>query len=266
MLPNHYKIVNKGVRNCFGVYLYNRPQHYFAMENYPISTGTVHEMPVDEKPRERLQRYGSESLSEAELLAIILRTGIRGQNAVETSRKLIKELGGIHQLGRARWKEISKFPAIGLVKAITIETVFELGRRVAMTPTRDRTSLRSPEDVVALFGPRLRDERVEIFMVVFLNSAKYLIGHKIISRGGMTATVVEPGEVFKQAVLNDAHSIIVLHNHPSGNLKPSEADIRLTKRLIEAGKNIGIALEDHLIIAANDFVSFRAKGIVAFSI
>lgn len=236
------------------------------MENYPATTGTVHEMPVDEKPRERLKHYGSESLSVAELLAIILRTGIRGQNAVETSRRLISKVGGIHQLSRLGWKEVLKLPGIGPVKAITIEAAFELGRRVAMTPIGDRVSLRSPEEVVALFGPRLRDERIEIFMVVFLNSAKFLIGHKIISRGGMTATVVEPGEVFKEALLNDAHSIIVLHNHPSGNLKASEADIRLTKRLIETGKNIGIALEDHLIIAANDYVSFRAKGIVPFSI
>ena len=235
------------------------------MEPYTPQAGTVHEMPVDEKPRERLQRYGAESLSEAELVAIILRTGMQGQNAVETSRRLIRHVGGLHRLSRMRWKDVSMVPGIAQVKALTLEAVFELGRRVAVAPTGDRIVLRGPEDVYAHFGPRLRDERVEVFTVVFMNAAKVLTGSKVISRGGMTATIVEPGEVFKQALLNDAHSIIVLHNHPSGNPKPSEADIRLTKRLIDAGRTLGIPLEDHLLVAGYDFVSFRARNVVSFS-
>lgn len=236
------------------------------MEPYTPLEGTVHEMPVDEKPRERLQRYGSESLSEAELVSIILRTGIPGQNAVETSRKLIRDVGGLHRLSRMRWQDVAQFPGIAQVKALTLEAVFELGRRVAVAPIGERIVLRGPEDVYAYFGPRLRDERVEVFTVAFMNAAKVLIGSKVISRGGTTATIVEPGEVYRQALLNDAHSIIVLHNHPSGNNKPSEADIRLTKRLIDAGRTLGIPLEDHVLVAGHDFVSFRARNVIAFSV
>lgn len=236
------------------------------MEPYTPLEGTVHEMPVDEKPRERLQRYGSESLSEAELVSIILRTGIPGQNAVETSRKLIRDVGGLHRLSRMSWQDVAQFPGIAQVKALTLEAVFELGRRVAVAPIGERIVLRGPEDVYAYFGPRLRDERVEVFTVAFMNAAKVLIGSKVISRGGTTATIVEPGEVYRQALLNDAHSIIVLHNHPSGNNKPSEADIRLTKRLIDAGRTLGIPLEDHVLVAGHDFVSFRARNVIAFSV
>ncbi len=236
------------------------------MEPYTPLEGTVHEMPVDEKPRERLLRYGAESLSEAELVAIILRTGIQGQNAVETSRRLIRDVGGLHRLSRMRYKDVARVPGIAHVKALTLEAVFELGRRVAVAPVGDRVVLRGPDDVYAYFGPRLRDERVEVFAVAFMNAAKVLTGSKVISRGGMTATIVEPGEVFRHALINDAHSIIVLHNHPSGNPKPSEADIRLTKRLIDAGRTLGIPLEDHLLVAGHDYVSFRARNIVPFSV
>jgi len=236
------------------------------METTQPSIGTVHEMPVDEKPRERLQRYGAESLSDAELVAIILRTGIKGSNAVEMSRILIRNVGSLHRLSRMRWQELASIPGIASVKAITLESVFELGRRVAVAPAGERIMLQCPEDVYAHFGPRLRDERVEVFTIAFLNAAKILTGSKVISRGGMTSTIVEPREVFRQAINHDAHSIVVMHNHPSGNPKPSEADIQLTKRLIDAGKMIGITLEDHVIVAGHQFVSLRARGTVQFNV
>lgn len=234
------------------------------METSITTIRSVQEMPIDEQPRERLQRYGAESLSEAELIAIILRTGIQGQNAVETARQMIRTAGSLHQLSRMRWQDMRGVPGVASVKALTLEAVFELGRRVASAPQGERFTIRCPEDVYAHFGPRLRDERVEVFTVAFLNAAKVLIGHKMISRGGTTSTIVEPGEVFRQAMIHDAHSIIVMHNHPSGNLRPSDADIQLTRRLIEAGKLVGIALEDHLIIAGHQFVSLRSNGNLSF--
>ncbi len=234
------------------------------MENTIATMGSVQDMPIDEQPRERLQRYGAESLSEAELIAIILRTGIQGQNAVETARQLIRQACGLHQLSRMRWQDLRGVPGVAMVKALTLEAVFELGRRVASAPYGERITIRCPEDVFAHFGARLRDERVEVFAVAFLNAAKVLIGHKVVSRGGTTSTIVEPGEVFRQAMVHDAHSIIVMHNHPSGNLRPSDADIHLTRRLVEAGRLIGIALEDHIIVAGHQFVSLRATSSVSF--
>jgi len=226
---------------------------------------TVHDLPEDEKPRERLKRYGAESLSDAELLAIILRSGIQGYNALDISRNLIKEYGNIHSLSRLKWSDIYKKRGCGTVKALTLESVFELSRRLATAPLSERIVLRSPDDVFAHFGPRLRDERIEVFVVAFLNAAKCLTGSSIISRGGQTATIAEPSEIFRQALNNDAHSIIVLHNHPSGNLKPSEADIQMTKRLISSGKFLGVPLEDHIIVAGHQYFSFRANDLVTFT-
>jgi len=226
---------------------------------------TVHDLPDDEKPRERLKRYGAESLSDAELLAIVLRSGIRGFNAVDLSRNLIKEYGNLHAISRLKWSDLYKKRGFGIVKALTLEAVFELSRRLAIAPLGERVTLRSPDDVFANFGPRLRDERIEVFVVAFLNAAKCLTGSSIISRGGQTATIAEPSEIYRQALNNDAHSIIVLHNHPSGNLKPSEADIQMTKRLISSGKIIGIPLDDHLIVAGHHYFSFRANDLVTFT-
>lgn len=229
------------------------------------SVNTVHDLPEDEKPRERLKRFGAESLSDAELLAIVLRSGIQGYSVVEISRNLIREYGSIHTLSRLKWSDLHKKRGFGMVKALTFEAVFELSRRLATAPQGERITLRSPDDVFAHFGARLRDERIEVFIVAFLNAAKCLTGSRVISRGGQTATIAEPSEIYRHALNNDAHSIIVLHNHPSGNLTPSEADIQMTKRLISSGKLIGIPLEDHLIVAGHHYLSFRANSLVTFN-
>lgn len=226
---------------------------------------TVHDLPEDEKPRERLRRFGAESLSDAELIAIVLRSGIPGHNALDISRNLIKDYGSIHSLSRLKWSDLHKRRGLGIVKALTLESVFELSRRLATAPLGERIILRSPEDVYAHFGSRLRDERIEVFIVAFLNAAKSLTGSRVISRGGQTATIAEPSEIYRHALNNGAHSIIVLHNHPSGNLNPSEADIQLTKRLISSGKILGIPLEDHLIVAGHHYLSFRANDLVTFN-
>ncbi|HKJ46652.1 MAG TPA: DNA repair protein RadC, partial [Balneolales bacterium] len=150
--------------------------------------------------------------------------------------------------------------SIAKVKAITLEAVFELSRRLQVADQEEKVILKCPEDVNAYFGPILRDLRKENFIVAFLNAAKVLTGYKKISIGGVTATIVDPAEVMKQAIMNDAHSVIVLHNHPSGNTKPSRADIQLTKRLVNSGKMLGISVEDHVIVAGYEFTSLRAKG------
>jgi DNA repair protein RadC len=223
---------------------------------------TVKEMQPDEQPREKLIRYGVESLSDAELLAILLRTGSREMNVIDTSRALISHFSGLRNLSRRNWQDLKVIPGIARVKAITLEAVFELSRRIQVASLGEKITIQTPEDVVAYFGPGLRDLTNEVFIVAFLNNAKRLTGHKKISSGGSTATIVEPAEVMRQAMINNANSIILVHNHPSGHKKESSADIRLTKRIAESGRLLGIPVDDHIIIAGDGYVSMREKRLV----
>jgi DNA repair protein RadC len=220
---------------------------------------SVKEMSPDEQPREKLMKYGADSLSDAELLAILLRTGTKKLNVIETSRALLNYYGGLHPLIKKEWKELKVIPGIAKVKAITLEAAFELARRIQVAALGDEIQITSPETAAAFFGPKLRHLTKEVFMVGFLNNKKVLIGFQQISKGGSTATIVEPSEVMRQAILNQANSILLLHNHPSGNAKASTADIQLTKRIAESGKLLGIPVDDHVIIAGYEFVSLRAE-------
>jgi len=223
---------------------------------------TVKEMRPDEQPREKLVNYGSESLSEAELLAIMLRTGSPELNVIQTAQALLDRFGGLRNLARKSWQELQVIPGIAKVKALTLEAVFELSRRIQVADLGDRVQVTSPQDAVACFAPKLRDLTKEVFMVVFLNNAKIVMGYKKISSGGSTATIVDPAEVMRQAVLNQSNSILLIHNHPSGEARESRADIQLTKRIVESGKLLGIPVDDHIIIAGDKYVSFKAKGLI----
>ncbi|MEX0904487.1 MAG: DNA repair protein RadC [Balneolaceae bacterium] len=223
---------------------------------------TVKEMLPDEQPREKLQRYGAESLSDAELLAILLRTGSREMNVLETSRALLNHFQGLRKLSGKSWQNLKVIPGIAKVKAITLEAVFELARRIQHASLGEQIRILTPQDIVAFFAPRLRDLHHEEFYVAFLNNAKMLTGFKKISSGGSTATVVEPSIIFRESILHYANSIILVHNHPSGYAKESAADINLTNKLAKTGKLVGIPVDDHVIIAGDEYVSFRNKKLI----
>jgi DNA repair protein RadC len=223
---------------------------------------TVKEMRPDEQPREKLMNYGGESLSDAELLAILLRTGSAAMNVIQTSQAMLDHFGGLRNLARRNWQELKIVPGIAKVKALTLEAVFELSRRIQVSSLGDKIQVTCPEDAVAYFGPKLRDLTKEVFIVAFLNNAKVIMGYKKISSGGSTATIVDPAEVMRQAVMNEASSVLLIHNHPSGQNVASKADIHLTKRLVEAGKLLSIPIDDHLIIAGDSYVSFKVKGLL----
>ncbi len=227
-----------------------------------MGSGTVREMQPDEQPRERGMQYGVETLSDAELLAIILRTGSRRWNVVETARSLIRHFGGLRNLARRDWQELKMIPGIGNVKAITLEAAFELSRRIQVAALGEKIVIRCPEEAAAYFAPKLRDLNHEVFLVAFLNHAKRLTGYRQISSGGATATIVDPAEVLRQAMMNDAASILLLHNHPSGQARESRADVHLTRRIAESGKLLGIPVDDHIIIAGDEFVSLRSRGLM----
>lgn len=222
---------------------------------------TVKEMLPDEQPREKLQNYGAASLSDAELIAILLRTGTKKLNVINTSRALLAHFGGLHALIKSDWKELGVIPGIAKVKAITLEASFELARRLQVAGLGEEIQLNSPDAVSAYFGPKIRHLNNEVFYVAFLNNKKVMKGFHQISSGGSNATIVEPAEVLRQAVINKANSIILVHNHPSGVCKASAADINLTKRLSESGKLLGIPVDDHVIIAGYKFVSMRSEGL-----
>lgn len=223
---------------------------------------TVKEMQPDEQPREKLMNHGGESLSDAELLAILLRTGTRKMNVIQMAQALLDHFGGIRHIARKHWQDMKVIPGMGKVKALTLEAVFELSRRIEVARLGDQVQITSPQDAVGYFGPKLRDLTKEVFIVAFLNNAKIVMGYKKISSGGSTATIVDPAEVMRQAVMNEASSILLVHNHPSGNTKESRADIQLTKRLLEAGKLLGIPVDDHIIIAGDGFTSLKSKGLI----
>ena len=223
---------------------------------------TVKEMQPDEQPREKLTNYGGESLSDAELLAILLRTGSQKMNVIQMAQALLDHFGGLRYLARRQWQDMKVIPGMGKVKALTLEAVFEISRRIEVAALGEQIQITSPQDALSYFGPKLRDLTKEVFIVAFLNNAKIVMGYKKISSGGSTATIVDPAEVMRQAVMNEANSILLVHNHPSGNTKASRADIQLTKRITKAGKLLGIPVDDHLIIAGDGFTSFKAKGLV----
>lgn len=223
---------------------------------------TVKEMRPDEQPREKLINYGGESLADAELLAILLRTGSRKMNVIQMAHALLDHYDGLRNLARKPWQDLKVIPGMGKVKALTLEAVFELARRIQMADLGDQVQITSPQDAVAYFGPRLRDLTKEVFMVAFLNNAKIVTGHTKISTGGSTATIVDPAAVMREAVMNEANSILLLHNHPSGQNKESRADIQLTRRIAASGKLLGIPVDDHIIIAGDGYTSFRAKGLL----
>ena len=223
---------------------------------------TVKEMNPDEQPREKLTNYGAESLSNAELLAILLRTGSRKMNVIQMAQALLDHFDGLRYLARKDWQDLKVIPGMGKVKSLTLEAVFELSRRIQMASLGEQVQITSPQDAVAYFGPKLRDLTKEVFIVAFLNNAKVVVGYKKISSGGATSTIVDPAEVMRQAIMNEANSVLLLHNHPSGNQQESKADIQLTNRIAKSGKLLGIPVNDHIIIAGDGYTSLRAKGLL----
>ncbi len=219
-----------------------------------------------ERPREKLIKRGEAALSDAELIGLIFGSGTRTKDgrasAVQLGHALLQTYSSLRGISRRDMKEITRVMGIGPAKAVQLIAAFEIGRRVASEPETERVQVCSPEDVAAVYAPQLRDLPREIFKVVFLNTANYIIGDYTASEGGLAASIVEPRAVFQKAILENAAAVICLHNHPSGNPEPSREDIRITRQLTEAGKLMGIPLHDHVIIAGSTFTSLAERGLM----
>lgn len=217
----------------------------------------------DDRPREKLLMKGAESLSNSELLAILIQNGSKEKTAVDLAKEVLK-LGkdNLNQLGRLSLKDLIKIKGIGEAKAITITAALELGRRRQAEAPLDKTGILSSSDIASFLQVKLKDHRHEVFAVMFLNRANKVNHFEIISTGGITGTVADPRIILRKALEHDAVNIILCHNHPSGSLKPSRADEQLTAKIKEAAKLLDLTVLDHLIVSENGYYSFADEGIL----
>ncbi len=223
---------------------------------------TIHDLPVSERPRERLQRFGVEALSAQEILALILGRGVSGESVMVTGQRLLSQFGNLKGISGASLEELSQIKGIGLAKASQIKAAFELASRLeGYSETGKKPIVKTPEDVVPLLRGRLKDKKKEYFVVLLLDTRNQLIKISEISVGSLDASIVHPREVFKEAITGSAASVIFAHNHPSGDPTASEDDISLTKRLVEAGEIMGIDVLDHVIICDKNYLSLKREGL-----
>jgi DNA repair protein RadC len=220
-----------------------------------------------DRPRERMLSHGPASLSNAELIALLFGSGTRVEgrsiSAVDLGQALLRAHPSLSALARLDAPTLARVArGVGPAKAVQLAAAFELGRRVEAEIPDDKPAMRSPADVAARYGPRLRDLRREVFVVVLLDTAGRAIGDFTVSEGGLATSIVEPRAVFQRAVLENAAAIICLHNHPSGNPEPSREDVQITRQLADAGRVMGIPVHDHVIIAGRGFTSMAERGLL----
>jgi len=227
---------------------------------------TIHELPEQERPRERLAALGPGALSDSELIAILLRTGVRGKSAIDLGRQLIQQFGSVGALARCSVKELTKTLGIGHAKAVQLAAAFELGNRFARERL-SRQKMDSPQLIFELLGAEMRALAKESLRVVLLDTKLQLIKVQEVSVGSLNESVAHPREVFQPALIHSAYAFILVHNHPSGDPSPSDADRRLTIRLSEASKLLQVQMLDHVIIGNPDngrqpYFSFSEAGLI----
>jgi len=226
----------------------------------------IKDMAAKDRPRERLVLEGADALSNAELIAILLRTGLKGYSAIHIAQQLLAKFGTLDGLARAPLEELRQVKGVGRDKAVTLKAAFTLARKMAAEMRAEAPLLDTPERIADLLREESRPQEVEQFRVVLLNTRRRLIGLETISQGTLDTLLVHPREVFKRAIAANASAVVLVHNHPSGDPTPSEADIKVTRDLIRAGQLLKIEVLDHVIIGRRtierqkDYVSLRELG------
>ncbi len=225
---------------------------------------TIKEIPRPERPYEKCERHGTSSLSDCELLAVLLRTGTKGENALELAEHILYHSGetgilGIHQFSV---EQLMQIKGIGKVKAIQIACISELAKRLAKAEAKETLCFSTPETIARYYMEDLRHKKQEHMKMLMLNSKAHLIGESDVSKGTVNASLITPRELFIEALQKNAVSIVIMHNHPSGDPTPSREDKLTTKRIMDAGSIIGIELLDHIIIGNNCYMSFRESGML----
>ena len=219
----------------------------------------IKDLPKDERPRERLAKLGGETLSIQELLAIILRTGTKGETAIDIANRLLHTYNNnLYNLFSADVHELSRIKGVGFTKAVQLKAVFEIHKKLSTFTGEKDVFINRPEDVYFIMKTLQYAEK-EYFILLSLNARNKLISKDVLSVGTLNIGVVEPREVFRMALAKNAASIVLVHNHPSGDCTPSDADIQITKRIVEGGRILGIDVQDHVIIGKNKYYSIRER-------
>jgi len=222
---------------------------------------TIKDLPLDLRPRERLAKVGEGALSTAELVAIILRTGVGGQNALTVATGLLSRFGGLSGLARASISELQAVKGMGTAKSAQVKAALELGRRMLLAAPEDRLVVRSPRDLAQVLMAEMAHLDQEHFRTVFLDTRNRVLGSETIYQGSLNASYIRVAEVFRGAVRRNCASIIVAHNHPSGDPAPSPEDVSVTRQLVAAGRLLDIEVLDHLVVGQQRFVSLRERGL-----
>ncbi|NKZ31903.1 DNA repair protein RadC [Ureibacillus thermosphaericus] len=222
----------------------------------------IRDLHIDDRPRERLIKQGPQSLSNQELIAILLRTGTKQESVLSLANRVLNYFEKLHELKHATLEEIVSIKGIGQAKAVQLLAAIELGRRLSQKQMDSRFTIRSPKDAASFLMPEIGSLQQEHFVALYLNVKNQVIHKQTIFIGSLNSSIVHPREIFKEAVKRSAASIICAHNHPSGNATPSPEDIEVTKRLQEAGFIIGIELIDHVIIGDHQYVSLKEQGYI----
>lgn len=231
----------------------------------PNDSLPIKDWPEEERPRERLHRFGPESLSDAQLLAIILRTGGARRSALRVAMDILRQYRDLRELGRAGLSEICSVPGIGQAKAAQIAAAIELGKRIQALPLKSGDSVKCSRDIYKSCHPHFRDLKKEVFRIVLLNGKNQIIRIITVSEGSLTACLVHPREVFAPAIRESSAALLLIHNHPSGDPTPSREDVEINNRLVQAGKLVGIPVLDHLVIGDGTYFSFIDHGLMTRS-
>ena len=230
------------------------------MTGYRIRDWDAHD-----RPRERLARLGAQSLTTAELLAILLRTGTQGEHAVALAQRLLRDFGGLAGLNRASFSALRRTHGVGLAKAAQIKAALALAQRLRLAEWQERPSIHGPEDVAAMLATEMAALEQEHLRVILLNTRNHVLRVAEVVRGSVNSAQVRVGEIFREAVRENATGLILVHNHPSGDPSPSPDDLALTRQVVQAGEMLDIRVLDHIIIGASRYVSLRETGLVAFA-
>lgn len=229
--------------------------------NTTTPTYRIQDLAEDERPRERLAHLGAQSLSTAELIAILLRVGVHGESAVQVGQRLLQTFGGLPGLHRASFSELCSQHGIAEAKAAQIQAAIELGRRLSLEAPQERPTIHGPGDAAGLVLYEMSALEQEELRVMLLDIRNRVLDVVSVYRGSLTSSQVRVGELFKHAIRRNAANIIVVHNHPSGDPTPSPDDVALTRAIIQAGKLLDIDLLDHLVIGAGRYVSLKERGL-----
>src|SRR5687767_14548238 len=218
--------------------------------------------PPSDRPRERLYCQGAPALADAELLALQLGHGSRGRSAIDVAREMLVAYGSLAALAAREPTELAQRPGVGRAKAARLVSAFEMSRRLRARRPGARTALSKPADVYAAFAPLMEHLQHEVFRIALLDAKNGLLADRIVSEGTLSASLVHPREVFKPAILESAASVILIHNHPSGDPTPSREDIKLTRQLVECATMLDLRIHDHVVIGHGRFVSLAERGVI----